>query len=182
MIAPLRSNPRPRPPRLKESNADPKKLDSFYQRMLGDRGDRMLSEETKWLAVTHKSFDHGRRGFNERLAFLGGLQKQWDISYQKLTWYLAGKRIVELQASLGLLLKPPSSLPSKDPYGRNPFKHTALEGLGALDSATKDELTHPKQVARAARSYGIEEVVRWTPRRVRSPAPTVDSKLTVTAG
>ena len=31
----------------------------------------MLTEETKWLAVTHKSFDHGRRGFNDRLAYLG---------------------------------------------------------------------------------------------------------------
>lgn len=31
----------------------------------------MLSDEVKWLAVTHKSFDQGRRGFNDRLAFLG---------------------------------------------------------------------------------------------------------------
>lgn len=31
----------------------------------------MLTDEVKWLAVTHKSFDHGRRGFNDRLAFLG---------------------------------------------------------------------------------------------------------------
>jgi large subunit ribosomal protein L15 len=31
----------------------------------------VLDEEAKWLAVTHKSFDHGRRGFNDRLAYLG---------------------------------------------------------------------------------------------------------------
>ena len=31
----------------------------------------MLTEEVKWLAVTHKSFDHGKRGYNDRLAFLG---------------------------------------------------------------------------------------------------------------
>lgn len=71
MTAPVRSNPKPRPVRLSDCNADPKRLDAFYRRMLGTGGDRMLSEETKWLAVTHKSFDHGRRGFNERLAFLG---------------------------------------------------------------------------------------------------------------
>ena len=53
-------------------NADPKRLDEFYIRMLGEDGDKMLSEEVKWLSVTHKSFDQGRRGFNDRLAFIGG--------------------------------------------------------------------------------------------------------------
>lgn len=52
-------------------NEDPKRLDQFYVRMLGEDGDKMLSEEVKWLAVTHKSFDQGRRGFNDRLAFVG---------------------------------------------------------------------------------------------------------------
>jgi large subunit ribosomal protein L15 len=52
-------------------NKDPHKLDDMYISFLGKGGDKMLSEETKWLAVTHKSFDHGRRGFNDRLAFLG---------------------------------------------------------------------------------------------------------------
>ena len=52
-------------------NSDPKALDEFYLRMLGKDGDKVLSDEVKWLAVTHKSFDQGRRGFNDRLAFLG---------------------------------------------------------------------------------------------------------------
>ena len=52
-------------------NEDPQKLDRVYNRVLGRMGDKMLSEEVKWLAVTHKSFDHGRRGYNDRLAFLG---------------------------------------------------------------------------------------------------------------
>ena len=52
-------------------NKDPRKLDEMYIRFLGSGGEKMLSEETKWLAITHKSFDHGRRGFNDRLAFLG---------------------------------------------------------------------------------------------------------------
>lgn len=54
-----------------ECNVDPHKLDAMYSRFLGRQGPRLLSDETKWLAVTHKSFDHGRRGFNDRLAFLG---------------------------------------------------------------------------------------------------------------
>lgn len=52
-------------------NNDPARLDRFYIGLLGEDGHKMLPEELKWLAVTHKSFDQGRRGFNDRLAFLG---------------------------------------------------------------------------------------------------------------
>jgi large subunit ribosomal protein L15 len=54
-----------------ECNSDPARLDNFYVKFLGQGGDKMLSDEVKWLAITHKSFDQGRRGFNDRLAFLG---------------------------------------------------------------------------------------------------------------
>ena len=70
MMAPVRS----KPPVLNNDfavNTDPIKLDRVYNRLLGRGGDRMLSDEVKWLAVTHKSFDHGRRGYNDRLAMLG---------------------------------------------------------------------------------------------------------------
>lgn len=46
-------------------------LDKFYIGLLGPEGDKVLSDKLKWLAVTHKSFDQGRRGFNDRLGFLG---------------------------------------------------------------------------------------------------------------
>lgn len=69
MMAPVRT--RPKPAHDYVVNEDPQKLDRAYIRMLGNGGDKILTEETKWLAVTHKSFDHGRRGFNDRLAFLG---------------------------------------------------------------------------------------------------------------
>lgn len=55
-----------------EVNNDPGKLDKALASFFSDqRSPIPLSEEVKWLAVTHKSFDHGRRGFNDRLAFLG---------------------------------------------------------------------------------------------------------------
>jgi len=54
-----------------ECNSDPALLDKFYIRFLGRGGDQMLTEEVKWLAITHKSFDQGRRGFNDRLAYMG---------------------------------------------------------------------------------------------------------------
>ena len=54
-----------------ESNSDPARLDRFYKNFLGPGGENVLSEEVKWLAVTHKSFEQGARGFNDRLAFFG---------------------------------------------------------------------------------------------------------------
>lgn len=61
------------PSKAYECNSDPAKLDRMYNTFLGRGGDKLLTDEVKWLAVTHKSFDQGRRGFNDRLAFLGQL-------------------------------------------------------------------------------------------------------------
>ena len=69
MTAPFRS--RPAPYGHFRVNNDSRKLDQLYERVLGQGGDKALTEEVKWLAVTHKSFDHGRRGYNDRLAYLG---------------------------------------------------------------------------------------------------------------
>lgn len=52
-------------------NSDPARLDDMYNRLLGPGGSKMLPAELKWLAVTHKSFDQGRRGFNDKLALMG---------------------------------------------------------------------------------------------------------------
>jgi hypothetical protein len=46
----------------------------MYNRLLGRDGEKMLPDEIKWLAVTHKSFDYGRRGFNTKLAYFGRLR------------------------------------------------------------------------------------------------------------
>jgi large subunit ribosomal protein L15 len=54
-----------------KANEDPIRLDKFYNTFLGRGGEMVLPDDVKWLAVTHKSFDQGRRGFNDRLAFLG---------------------------------------------------------------------------------------------------------------
>ena len=70
MMAPVRSKP-PVENNDFVVNKDPQRLDEVYDQVLGEGGREMLTDEVKWLAVTHKSFDHGRRGFNDRLAFLG---------------------------------------------------------------------------------------------------------------
>lgn len=71
MTAPFRSKPPTLHPNDFAVNEDPEQLDKVYVEVLGKRGDKILNEDVKWLAVTHKSFDHGRRGYNDRLAFLG---------------------------------------------------------------------------------------------------------------
>ena len=71
MTAPFRSKPPTFKPNDFAINEDPERLDKVYVEVLGKNGDKVLSEEVKWLAITHKSFDHGRRGYNDRLAFLG---------------------------------------------------------------------------------------------------------------
>ncbi|KAJ5345404.1 hypothetical protein N7452_003408 [Penicillium brevicompactum] len=132
-------------------NSDPVLLDRFYIRLFGNGGDQVLSEETKWLAVTHKSFDQGRRGYNDRLAFLG-------------------KRIVQLQASLALAQNVPAgaqgaSPAEKDEFGRVPFTHAALDGLNNLSSETKKVLTERAKLAELAEKYDLQKVVRWSPKR-----------------
>ncbi|KAL4967723.1 mitochondrial 54S ribosomal protein mL57 [Aspergillus stella-maris] len=129
-------------------NDDPKLLDQFYIRFLGEGGDKVLTDEVKWLAVTHKSFDQGRRGFNDRLAFLG-------------------KRIVQLQASLALAQSPPStSEPAvADQFGREPFTHPALEGLDNLNNNTKKYMTDKSKLAELAVQYELVKVIRWCPKK-----------------
>ncbi|GME33555.1 Ribonuclease III [Neofusicoccum parvum] len=146
MTAPVRIRP-VKPDNEWRVTSDPRMLDDAYKRMLGKGGDTFLSEEIKWLAVTHKSFDHGRRGFNDRLAYLG-------------------KRIVELQTSLALLDMPPGPVGRKaDPHGREPFKHPLLDGLQQLSSRKKDDLLNKTRLAGLAREYGLEPVMRWKPKK-----------------
>ncbi|OJD19212.1 hypothetical protein AJ78_00825 [Emergomyces pasteurianus Ep9510] len=128
-------------------NSDPNILNQFYIRMLGPEGDKMLTEEVKWQTVTHKSFDQGRRGFNERLSYLG-------------------KQIVQLQASLSLLESASVISPKKveDPYARTPFEHPSLQGLEALTQDNKNMRLNRTKLAGLAQQYKLQEVLRWVPR------------------
>ena len=113
MKAPFRSKPPPRGPQFKV-NDDPGTLDQVYVQVLGDGGDAMLAEDVKWLAVTHKSFDHGRRGFNDRLAFLGTLlaqrflQKLWRRTW---VWGIFATKPLTLNLNFREKNRRPPSLP-----------------------------------------------------------------------
>ncbi|KAL9091026.1 MAG: hypothetical protein Q9159_001652 [Coniocarpon cinnabarinum] len=171
MKAPYRTRP-PTKNDAYEVNEDPMKLDRAIARMLGTEGGtsvvlgggEVLDEEVKWLAVTHKSFDHGRRGFNDRLAFLG-------------------KRITELQTSLALLDAPQSSLPPAsnipdDPWSREPLQDAALEGVENVTDMAMERAISKDRLADLAQRYGLHQVVRWKPRQInRLKASGVDTVL-----
>ncbi|KAL8707937.1 MAG: hypothetical protein Q9225_007679 [Loekoesia sp. 1 TL-2023] len=130
-----------------EVNQDPERLDEVLTRVLGKDGDQMLTAEVKWLTVTHKSFDHGRRGFNDRLAYLG-------------------KRIVDLQASLHMIAGSAAipEHPTPDRWRREPFKHPVLEGLAGLTLKRKQAVLDKKRIAQLASKYGLADVLRWKPK------------------
>lgn len=153
MRAPVRIRPQAKGGVFKV-NEDPRRLDDAYVRMLGPGGDKMLGDEAKWLAVTHKSFEHGSQGFNDRLAYLG-------------------RRIVELQTSQALINSPQENQwprasdgkPQPDQYGRRPFLHPALNGLQGLSDEAESKVLSKARLAQIAESYGLDKVTRWVPKR-----------------
>ncbi|KAH0565869.1 hypothetical protein GP486_000726 [Trichoglossum hirsutum] len=137
------------------ANTNQALLDKMYNLFLGPGGDRWLSTEVKWLAVTHKSFDHGRRGFNDRMAFLG-------------------KRIVQLHATLAIINSPASSIQEtpvatlNDAAERTPFIHPATAGLEKLSTTKIDEILDKGRLAQLANQYGLTAVIRWKPKKANN--------------
>ncbi|KAI4862074.1 ribonuclease-III-like-domain-containing protein [Hypoxylon rubiginosum] len=129
-------------------NEDPKKLDDALNRFLGRDGERILPDELKWLAVTHKSFDQGRRGFNDRLAFLG-------------------RQICALECTQSIITSAPNyTEPENDPFAdrRQPFEDTALLGVDNLSTRQPNDVFSLEKLAKLALDTGLTEVVRWKPR------------------
>ncbi|KAK4991642.1 hypothetical protein LTR50_001650 [Elasticomyces elasticus] len=143
---PFRTRTNPKQPTF-HINDDPARLDQAYRNMLGRDGDQLFSEEVKWLAVTHKSFDQGRRGFNDRLAYLG-------------------RRIVEMQCSLALLDAPKPHL--EDTSQLLAEQDPALEGLNNITRFAKAQTLDKRRLSELAQQYGIGGVVRWQPRKVEN--------------
>lgn len=126
-------------------NEDPNRLDRMYQKLVGPHIARSLPDELKWLAVTHKSFDNGRRGFNTRLAFFG-------------------RMILALETTRSIMGNPAAATPENDPYGREPFVHPALESVDKLNTVQPHQYATPAKLTVLAREVGLPGVVRWKPR------------------
>ena len=104
----------------------------------------MDTNDWQWLAITHKSFDHARQGFNDRLAFLG-------------------KRLVDLHLTTALLNQPRT--PEPTPPAAEVFQHPALEGLENVTQLAKDAVLERSRLAKLAARYGVDKVVRWKPKK-----------------
>lgn len=130
-------------------NEDPARLERMYQKLVGPEIARTLPDELKWLAVTHKSFDNGRRGFNTRLAFFG-------------------RMILALETTRSIMGKPLSSIPENDnqndPYGREAFSHPALDCVDKLNTVQPHQFATPAKLTALAREVDLPGVVRWKPR------------------
>ncbi len=74
-----------------------------------------------------------------------------------------------MQLSLILMsksLNTPPPPPTPDKYGRMPFTHPALDGLGGLTQNAKTSVTEKTRMAQLAERYRLPEVLRWKPRKV----------------
>jgi len=125
-------------------------------------GSKFLSEETKWLAVTHKSFDQGKRGFNERLSLLG-------------------RRLVEAETSIALLTDSSSKVApiEVDGYGRRPFSHPQLKGVEHLVHKPLSAILTTWSLFNLADKYGIPRVLRWKPKNALDPEASGLQTITV---
>ncbi|RDA87097.1 hypothetical protein CP532_0177 [Ophiocordyceps camponoti-leonardi (nom. inval.)] len=127
-------------------NSDPARLDSMYNRLLGPGGSKMLPEELKWLAVTHKSFDYGRRGFNDRLAMMG-------------------RMALILEATMYIVNKPPDPKTAfPDPFQRKTHKHPQLASIDNLAIEGPRQMIGKEKLYALALGVGMPFVIRWKPR------------------
>lgn len=139
-------------------NDSPERLDRMYEKLLGPQLARNLPDELKWLAVTHKSFDNGRRGFNTRLAFFGRM-----ILAAETTRTIMSRPATNPQSpheSADVVTREALA----DPYGREPFSHPALDNVDKLTTAQPHHYASPEKLSRLARDVGLAAVVRWKPR------------------
>lgn len=148
-------------------NEDPQRLDDALNNFLGKGGERLLPEELKWLAVTHKSFDQGRRGFNDRLAFLGRQIAVVEALQSILTSAPeAGAAAAAVTTKAG---PDGGSGIERDPFERRrqPFEDKALDAADRLSTTQPDSIFELKKLQKLAVDTGLSEVVRWKPRLVR---------------
>ncbi|CAN8096220.1 unnamed protein product [Discula destructiva] len=128
-------------------NEDPAKLAEFYDRFLGrENGARMLPDELRWLAVTHKSFDYGRRGFNTKLAFFG-------------------RQIVVLETMNGIMTAPIHvERILDDRWKRQPFRSPALANVDKLSKQRPADYMSIHSLAQVGIKTQLDQVMRWKPR------------------
>ena len=56
--------------------------------------------------------------------------------------------------------------PIQDPFGRQPFQHSALAKVDKLNARQPQDIASKEKLAKLAIEVGLPEVVRWKPRMV----------------
>jgi large subunit ribosomal protein L15 len=138
-------------------NSSPAKLDEALVNFLGIGGDRLLPEELKWLAVTHKSFDQGRRGFNDRLAFLGRQLARVEAMESILT---------SAQATATAEKEGIANDVWTEREKREPFEPPELKIADNLSYEQPDSVLPMDRMLALAQETGLMRIVRWKPRKV----------------
>lgn len=66
-----------------------------------------------------------------------------------------------------------SPAPAQDPFGREPFQHSALANVDKLNLRQPQEVASKEKLAKLAMEVGLLEVVRWKPKMVRDAASSL---------
>jgi large subunit ribosomal protein L15 len=76
--------------------------------------------------------------------------------------------IVSLETTRHIAVSPAPArdAPIKDPFGREPFQHSALANIDKLNSRQPIDVVSKEKLAKLAIDVGLPEVVRWKPRMV----------------
>ena len=78
-----------------------------------------------------------------------------------------GKRIVDLQTSLGLLhRKDGTFVGPPDQYEREPFRHPVVDLLPRLTERARSQVANTSRIAYLGRRSDIHKVLRWKPKMV----------------
>ncbi|KAF3941127.1 hypothetical protein ABW19_dt0209410 [Dactylella cylindrospora] len=145
-------------------------LDEMYIKLLGEGGDKALTEAVKWQCVTHKSFDHGLQPYNLKLTFFG-------------------RRIAYLHTTLSMIHQPiPQTAPPLEdaPLITNPSAEEELYNdpslllpsiskrnpLNRVSYISISNLLDSTNMFSLARSSGLINCLRWKPR---NPSNLIDS-------
>ncbi|CAI6096672.1 hypothetical protein V2G26_016421 [Clonostachys chloroleuca] len=149
MSAPIRMDFAKKPQnKIWAVNNDPRVLNEMYDELLGPNGSRMLPDELKWLAITHKSFDQGRRGFNDKLALMG-----------RMTLVMEAAKDIVSQEPL-----PGAKAIDEFESERQPFESPQLSQVDNLNVRTPQTVASKESIYKLAQSVGMLNVVRWKPR------------------
>ncbi|TGZ82667.1 hypothetical protein EX30DRAFT_137608 [Ascodesmis nigricans] len=136
-------------------NEDIKKLNSVIDRLVGP--DHGLPDDLKWQIVTHKSFDHGRQPFNQKLAHFGRI-------------------VLQLHTAQAILEKPSKErTPKPTTYkGINgdifaapePFVHEDYKNLLGVKGGSVADPGRKQFLSEIIFNSGLLDVTRWKPAEV----------------